>query len=217
MERERGDDPLHAPAAVVGALPRSRGAAPRRAQNASRAVADDPVMRARHLALATDGLTDAVAAASGRRGGDRRRSRRICERGRAGRGGAAADAGRTTPASATVGRLPPLAPIAPRGMDARADDRDASCSRTAGSARCAPTCCSSSPSSRVSTAPSRCSRKRCRRRRRDRRCRRASSAGWRGRHVSRGDSAARSSTPGARLELADEVDDDALRVRGARR
>ena len=88
----------------------------------------------------------------------------------------------------------------------------ASCSRTAGSARCVPTCCSSSPSSRASTAPSRCSRRRCTRRRSRPalqaaiQCRLA----WSARFKKGFDGALEHAR--ASLELADEVDDDALRV-----
>ena len=103
-----------------------------------------------------------------------------------------------------------------RRVDARPDDRDRPAGRERTSARCAPRLSSSSPSSRASTGPSRCSRRRCARRRRGRRfsrviqCRLAWATRFRKGFVGALEHAR------AALELADDLDDDALRVERAR-
>ena len=97
-------------------------------------------------------------------------------------------------------------------MDARADDRDRPARPRRRSARCAPRPSCSSRSSRASTAPPRCSRRPCARRRSRPalqsviHCRLAWATRFR-----KGFAAALEHARAA-LELADELDDDALRV-----
>ena len=112
--RER-DDPLHAPAAVVGPLPGSSAKSGATFTRRIAAIVDDPLLRARHLALSTDTPDADVAAVlddAATLGG---RSRRVGGRGRARRARASADAARTRATSATDGRSQPLVRISPPG------------------------------------------------------------------------------------------------------
>ena len=129
--RER-DDPLHAPAAVVGALPRSRRTSASASTRRLAEIVDDPLLRARHLALSSDAPDAAIAAHARRRGEARGRARRVRGRGRARRARAAADAaGRRERAPSSRARCGPCASRR-RRVDARADDRRASCSTSSG-------------------------------------------------------------------------------------
>ncbi len=69
------------------------------------------------------------------------------------------------------------------------------------------------PSSRASSVPSRCSRRRCGRRPRDPSSSRRSTAGWRGRRVSARATCTRSSTRAPRSSSPTALDDDRLRAR----
>ena len=172
----------------LGRAATERPRADRRASSTTRSSA--PVTSRSRATRPTPTIAAALDDAATARG----RPRRSGRRGRARRAGASADAagrGRRAPSAGAGCRS---RASRRRGVDARPDDCERPAGRERTSGRCAPRRSSSSPSSRASTGPSRCSRRRCARRRRGPRCRRSSTAGSRGRRASRRDSTARSST-----------------------
>ena len=165
-----------------------------RCTRASRAIVEDPLLRACHLALSTDTPDAAVAreldsAATARRG-----SRRVRRRGRARRAGAAADAAEL-PARIVSGALWPQLVHTTRRVNGRGRGRSRpTCWPTPRSGRCGPRPSSSLPSSRASIVRSPCSRRLSRRQARARRFSRSSSAALRGRRASGRATCGRSST-----------------------
>ena len=157
-------------------------------------IVDDPLLRARHLALSRDapdadvaGVLDDAARLAAERGA----SAVAAE--------LAEQALRLTPPDERDERHRRALAAARAHQRRRASGRAPGRSRPTcwprrRSARCAPRLSSSSPSSRASTVPSRCSRRPCARRRRARRCSRSSTAGSRGRRASGRASCGRSST-----------------------
>ena len=172
-------------------------------------LVDDPVLRALHVALSqeTHGCRRCGRARRRRRTG--RRSRRVRRRGRARRARPSTDSGRSARGAPRAARSPRLGRIrAPANGRAPGRSQPTSWPRPS-SARCGPRRSSSFRSSRTPIARSSCSTRPCARRARVRRCSRPFSCrlAWAGRFQG-GMGHARSA-----LELADEVDDDALRVR----
>ena len=167
------------------------------------------MLRARHLALATDAPDADVAAVLDDCGEAGRRSRRLGSGRGARRAGAPPDASRLVPRRATVARSLRLVRTTPPGSGRAPGRSRPTCWPRRRSARCGPRRSSFSQSSRPSTAPSSCSRRRCVRRRRGPalqsviHCRLA----WATRFTG-GVEHAR-----AALELAERLDDDELRAR----
>ena len=148
------------------------------------AIVDDPLARARHLALATDGPNAHVAAVlddAATRAADRGAPAVAAELGE--------HALRLTPpgspAIVIVARWRRRAPTAPPASGHAPGAWSSTSSHRLLQARRAPRRCCSWPSSRASRSPSRCSRKRFATRSRARRCRRSSTPGSPGRAVSR--------------------------------
>ena len=137
-------------------------------------IVEDPLLRARHLALSQDAPDAEVADVLDDAARARGRSRCIGRRGRARRAGAPADAaGRARRASSpSAGRSSCASGC--RGVDTRPHDRDRPAGRDGDRLRCAPRPSCSSPSSRASTGCRRCSRRHCARRPRARRSSRSS-------------------------------------------
>ena len=169
IERENGTIRFTHPL-LSSVLYRDLGEERRSVHGRIAAIVEDPLVRARHLALSRDAPDAEVAACARRRRDTGGRSRRVSRRGRARRAGAPADAaGRARRAPSSSARRSSRASGC-RRVDARPSDCDRPAGRGGNRLR---TRRGARPSRRAREPRScgaRCSRKRCARRPRARRC-----------------------------------------------